>query len=59
MPPEIPRNVDTVFYFTEHTCSTKEGRKEAGFFAKTCKIVLYSVDSAQVILFWNIEIFGI
>lgn len=40
MPPEIPRNVDTVLYFSEHISSTKEGRKDSGVFAKTCKIVL-------------------
>ena len=41
MPPEIPRNVGTNFYFSEHISSTKEGSKDPlFFFAKDCKIVL-------------------
>lgn len=40
LPPEIPRNVDINFCFSDHVSSTKEGIKDPLFFAKDCKIAL-------------------
>lgn len=46
MPPEISRNVDTNFYFSEHISSTKEGRKDPLFLLRIAELFCNSVDSA-------------